>query len=998
MIKSLRQVTLTTAVAIALAGTGMQYSSLAEAASLQASPTQHVGQARVDGVYIITFTEPGLLNYRGSVNGLNATAPAVLNSRKLDVHSAAAQAYQGYLVSQRTAHVSDIEFNLGRNLDVTHNYSITMNGVAAHLTAEEADKVARMPGVKSLRPAGVEYLDTYRGPKFIGADTIWSGVNTPTGVGKDGRGIVVGVLDSGANSTHPSFANDTDCGFRPSKPKLIAVDCSTTDVNGFCNGPNPEADPGNGHGVHTASTVGGNTIDNTASPAPLLPNGVTMSGVAPCAAIVSYKVCATSSCDGDAIVAAIDNAIADGVDVINYSISGGRTPWDDFDRNFLDAVNADVLVSASAGNTRAETPNPVGNVNHLGPWVMTVAASTMDELIGPQLAVTGPSPLPTPPPDLAHIPLNPGSTTIVSNTMDILDGRVLSYPPNITGCTADGGFPGGYFAGAIAVVQRGVCSFTEKITNASAAGANMVVIANNQAGTINMDTTGAPPTPAFSILQSEGNALLAYLAANSPPPPAADQIFRDGFDPFTGTTADYERSVLSARQGDVLADFSFRGPTPQLVEDETKPDITGPGVDIYAALTTSEGSYGLLSGTSMSAPHLAGAAALVRAVHPDWSVPEVKSAMMMTAKLDGFRENGVTPWSHDDVGSGRIDLTKAALAALTMDETYANFLAANPAAAGDVKTLNLPALRDMDCDPTCSWTRTVRNRTDVSTSWEITSVTDAGFTIAATPASFTVAPGATQVISFTATPAATMTSINFGTVTLSQASGGINGVTPLFPDQHITVAVKSPDAPPAPGVCNGGACNLQVDGLPASGGSFNTLGCGPTSPCQFLWLNQFHPEPAEYPITLNTVQTIFSGTGTVMGNVFDVYIFQDNDTDPANGATLVRSITNQTITAQNSLQSIAIPGGQVMNGPGEILIALVNRTLNAYPAAADDGVAFGGHSFISDLGTVPSPPVLASLGMVPTPSVLPTFTHNWIIRAQGTNAGGVPVRLIPNAE
>src|SRR5690606_4767816 len=513
----------------------LQVSSTAEAASLQASPVVQVGQARVDGAYIITFEEAGLLNYGGAVSGIQATAPAATGDRKLDVHSPAAQAYQSYLASQRAAHVSDIEFALGRNLAVTHHYAITLNGISAHLSAAEADRVAAIPGVKSLRPAGVEHLDTYRGPTYIGADTIWDGTSTPTSVGQDGRGIVIGVLDSGTNSTHPSFANDAACGLSESLPKLKAVhDCSVTDGLGFCDGPDPEAAQGNGHGVHTASTAAGNTIDNTVTPAPLIPDGFTMSGVAPCAQIISYKVCQTTSCGGPDLVAGLQQAIADGVDVINYSISGGRSPWTDLDRTFLDAVNADVFVAASAGNTSDSVPSVVGTVNHLGAWTMTVAASSMDELIGPELKVTGPSALPTPPPDLEHISLNPGSTTIVGNTTDLVGGALISYPTNVIGCTDTGGFPGGYFAGGIALVQRGTCAFTEKITNAFNAGASMVVIANNQAASINMDTTGAPAVPAFSIEQQEGDALLAYAVLHNPPAPPADQIFRHGYDPLEG--------------------------------------------------------------------------------------------------------------------------------------------------------------------------------------------------------------------------------------------------------------------------------------------------------------------------------------------------------------------------------------------------------------------------------------------------------------------------------
>lgn len=564
-------------------------------------------------------------------------------------------------------------------------------------------------------------------------------------------------------------------------PKLTAVDCSVTDVNGFCDGPDPEAAQGNGHGVHTASTVAGNTIDNTATPAPLLPDGVTMSGVAPCAAVVSYKVCQTDTCGGADIQAGIENAIADGVDVINFSISGGTNPWNDTDRRFLEAVDAGIFVAASAGNTRAATPDPVGEVNHLGPWMTTVAASTQDELIGPELAVTGPDTLPTPPPDLAHVSLNPGSSTIVGDTADFVGKTMLSYPANIEGCTA---FPANYFDGAIALVRRGTCGFLAKVTNAFDAGAAMVIIGNNATGTLNMNTDGAPAVPNFSVTQEDGDALIAYAAGNNPPAPPADQIFANGFE-TVGATADYNRAVLSTRQGDVLADFSFRGPTPAPYDGETKPDITGPGVDIYAAVTTDEGSYAYYSGTSMSSPHLAGSAALIRAARPNWSVTEIKSAMLTTAtNANGVQEDGTTPWNIDDVGAGRIDLTKAAMAGLTMNETYANFLAADPAASGDIKTLNLPHLRNTLCEPDCTWTREFKNQLPASGTWDVSFVNDAGFTMTATPATFTLAPGATRSVEFKATLVGSGTSIAFGEAILTEQAA-------MSPAQHLTIAVKT---------------------------------------------------------------------------------------------------------------------------------------------------------------------------------------------------------------
>ena len=226
----------------------------------------------------------------------------------------------------------------------------------------------------------------------------------------------------------------------------------------------------------------GNSIDETASPSPTIPGSFTdMSGVAPCAHVRSYKVCSTSSCAGADIQAGLNSVLIHGdPDSVNYSISGGTNPWTDFDRIKLDIVDAGIFVAASAGNTSLSITDPVGQVNHRGPWVMSVAASTRD--------------------------------------------------------TNDSG---------------------------------------------------------------------------------------------------------GAAQGDVLAGFSFRGPTPSPLQDLQKPNITGPGVNIYAAVP---GGYDFISGTSMSGPHIAGAGLLVAQANPDWTATEIKSAIEMTAFKDGFKENGSTSW------------------------------------------------------------------------------------------------------------------------------------------------------------------------------------------------------------------------------------------------------------------------------------------------------------------------------------------------------------------
>lgn len=726
------------------------------ATNIEYSPADKAGRF----VYLIEFTEPGMLRRQARARGerFNPNAPQ-------------AQTQRDQISREQTNHVQTIAKALGRALNVTHHFLVTHSGIATRLTPEEAQVVRTLPGVRSVERERLYHVTTFRGPTFIGADHIWDGTGVPNGQGTRGEGVIIAMLDTGIDPNHPSFANAASCGHGTTQPnKLISfLDCSSTAPNGLCNGPDPT--DSNGHGTHTSSTAGGNTLGPSASPPPVPPPPFTeISGVAPCASIRAYKVCPTNQCPEADIQAGMNSVLIHGdADVMNFSISGGEDPWVDNDRRKLDLVDAGVLVAASAGNTSAGVPDPVGQVNHLGPWVFTVAASTRDGEFSGLLSVAGPG---VPPPNLQDISIDRGSDSPLGDPLTNHPIRHFTGQPSTAeGCTASPPFPAGFFTGSVALIHRGGCTFTEKITNAFNAGADMVVIRNNQPGGLLMLTTGQPNVPAYSIgSQATGNDLNAFVDAN----------------PATATV-NFE---LVEVPGDVLADFSLRGPTQPPFQNLTKPDITGPGVNIYAAVPLSLGAYGVLSGTSMSSPHAAGSAALVRKVHPDWAVSEVKSALMMTAFENGTKEDETTPWNADDVGSGRLDLTKAALAGLVMNETTANYLAANPATGGDPKTLNLASVRNVNCTPNCTWTRTVRNTRAMPTSWTASGVASApGMQITISPANFAFngGMGETQQLTITAAPAFGG-GLAFGKVVLSPAGG-------VSPDQHITVAIQGRHQP-----------------------------------------------------------------------------------------------------------------------------------------------------------------------------------------------------------
>ncbi len=201
--------------------------------------------------------------------------------------------------------------------------------------------------------------------------------------------------------------------------------------------------------------------------------------------------------------------------------------------------------------------------------------------------------------------------------------------------------------------------------------------------------------------------------------------------------------ILNAAWEDVIAGFSARGPSQH---ELLKPDYTAPGVNTLAAVAALPGDpvqYDFYQGTSMSSPHSAGSAALMMALQPEWSVVEVRSAMSTTADPASVLDSdGVTPADPWATGSGRLDLSWAGWASLVMDETTANFIAANPALGGEPRDLNMPYLVDYDCIGTCSWTRTVTSVLLENTTWDVViPTTPAGLTLTVTPMTFELTQG-----------------------------------------------------------------------------------------------------------------------------------------------------------------------------------------------------------------------------------------------------------------
>ncbi|NVJ49751.1 MAG: S8 family serine peptidase [Gammaproteobacteria bacterium] len=715
-------------------------------------------EANNDGIYIVLLEDAPLATYKGGVGNFKATSPKATGDRKLKVNSPQSKAYLAYLASQQDRVLSQINQTLKARKDAKRRFAATLNGFTLQLSEKEVAKIRKMPGVKQVMKTRVYHASTDRGPNMINAPSVWNGVFNATQA--RGEGVVVGIIDTGIVHDHPSFAGTASDGYVHTNPLGNGVylgDCVATPA--LCNSKligsynmtnNGVAEDEHGHGTHVAGTAIGNPVE--------FAGGIDLSGVAPRANVIAYKIAdGSGSSGGGASTNAIDQAVLDGVDVINYSFGGGTSnPWNDADAMaYLAAREAGIVVMTSAGNS-GPSAQTVGSPAD-APWLVSVGATTHDRGNFPTKEINTMSGGDTAAPGAIT-----GRSLTGSITANIVyAGDYDNGDPNPEQCLNP--FPANTFNGEIVLCDRGEIARVDKATNVAAGGAGGFILANVSGGATNL-ADDIYDVPGIHIASSDGDAIRTWLASGTG---------------HTGTITGVTGSAtVNPANGDIVADFSSRGPNinPSFPEHSSflVPALSAPGASILAA-DVAEAGYGFKSGTSMASPHAAGAAALLVQLQPTWTAGQIQSALATTGEIALVKEDGSTTADAFDIGGGRIDVLAAAGAGLLVDETITAFEDANPGSGGtpdDIRALNLPSVLHDDCVVSCTISRTFTAA--AASTWTGSVDSQAGVTVTASPMNFTLAAGETVTVDFTISVGSIDNgSWAFNAVTFTPNSGGL---------------------------------------------------------------------------------------------------------------------------------------------------------------------------------------------------------------------------------
>ncbi|WP_138494464.1 S8 family serine peptidase [Paenibacillus pinistramenti] len=509
----------------------------------------------------------------------------------------------------------DVEFN--------REYSGIFNGYSLTLPANKVDELLLLPGVKAIYPNNTVYATADDGDaaaaaamesstQFIGSDSFWED-------GEKGEGIKVGVIDTGIAKDHPDleavipsgdwgydFVNDDNEPYETTKEDYEQAKKEDPNL--------PETEDGRpywtSHGTHVSGVIAGQNVGADGKPG--------VEGIAPEAELHAYKVLGPyGSGTSEDVLAGIEKAVEDGMDVINLSLGS-------------DFNNEKTAESIALNNAALAGVIPVVSAGNSGPDTATLGEPGTSEMAISVAASKSPQETP-----IVRInPMEDGSFFMEpfagSPGLDSLSG---AYPLVDAGLGKAADFKGKNLKGKIALIKRGEFNFSEKAANAQKAGAAAVLIYNNLPEALETGTVegGGITIPVYALSGVDGDKIKAALSSHA-------------------LTAELSQVI----EQDILASFSSRGPAKQSYT--MKPDISAPGMNIVSSVPEYEGWYESESGTSMAAPHIAGAAALIRQKYPELTPDEIKSLIMNNAV--SMNDRSGSRYSYMDQGAGRIDLNQ----------------------------------------------------------------------------------------------------------------------------------------------------------------------------------------------------------------------------------------------------------------------------------------------------------------------------------------------------